>query len=425
MLIPCFAGAQGSLSDSLRKIINTATHDSVRVNACWELYNYYEESNRDSANHYIEKGLLLARKNNQKLPEARCLVGKAYQLLSTGRYAESLKNLLQAFSIIETQDDEKETWVLEKEYSPQKAKLLVLSYAHHTFANLMTPTLNTEQQIFHYREAMRLGKEVNSPQRILLANLGLGRTYLDNNKIDSALIFEKEAARIAQESGRKRFLSNILSYTGALYLQKGEIGPGLQSLYNGVQYGFENDNRAGLAQNYYRLANYYLSENEKDSALYYANKFEQVLQFVGAVSLSTVNLGTAYEFLYRAHTLNQQFDSAFKYQGLALLTKDSISNARIKSLAEFQNLSLSEQLRLQELEKEKTLYLSRVRTNALIAGLGVFSIIALILYRNNKQKHKANTILESTLADLKSTQSQLIQSEKMASLVDLTACISH
>ncbi len=425
LILPVFTCAQQSRPDSLREVFSKAGHDSVRFSACWEMYNYYEELKRDSANYFIEEGLLLARKNNKKLAESRFLVSNAYQLLSTGRYAESLKNLLQAFSIIENHKAEKDNWVLDINASPYKASQLVMAYAHHTFANLMTPTLNTEQQIFHYREAMRLGKEVNNSQRVLLANLGLGRTYLDIGKIDSALIFEKEAERISLESGPKRFLPAILSYIGALYLDKGDKHHALGSFYRGVQAGIENDNQAGTAQNYYRLAKFYLSENEKDSALYYAGEFEQAMQLIGAVSLSTVNIGTAYEYLYLAYTLNNNFDSAFKYQGLALLAKDSISNARIKSLAEFQNLSFREQLRLQNLEKEKELYQSRVKTNAMLAGLGVFSIIALILYRNNLQKRKANKVLASTLENLQSTQAQLIQSEKMASLGELTAGIAH
>jgi phosphoglycerate-specific signal transduction histidine kinase len=49
--------------------------------------------------------------------------------------------------------------------------------------------------------------------------------------------------------------------------------------------------------------------------------------------------------------------------------------------------------------------------------------LAIILYRNNKQKQKANSVLtdqkkkvENTLEELQKTQKQLIQSEKMASL---------
>jgi signal transduction histidine kinase len=63
-----------------------------------------------------------------------------------------------------------------------------------------------------------------------------------------------------------------------------------------------------------------------------------------------------------------------------------------------------------------------------ILSLGIvllLLVLALLIYQRYRVKQKANNALEKTLADLKNTQSQLVQSEKMASLGELTAGIAH
>ncbi len=96
-----------------------------------------------------------------------------------------------------------------------------------------------------------------------------------------------------------------------------------------------------------------------------------------------------------------------------------------RKVLSLQKILSDEQQRQRSLELREIAFQNRVKQYALLAGLSVFLLVALILYRNNRQKQKSNTILENTLTDLKATQSLLIQSEKLASLGELTAGIAH
>src|SRR4030095_10046554 len=92
-------------------------------------------------------------------------------------------------------------WIFDKHVTKHIRRLSGLAYTHHMSGVLMWRTQNTEQEIFHFKMAKTIGDEINNSVRSQLANMNLGRAYTSINKLDSALIFEKEADRITRKSG--------------------------------------------------------------------------------------------------------------------------------------------------------------------------------------------------------------------------------
>ncbi len=294
------------------------------------------------------------------------------------------------------------------------------------------------------QKAIDIQKELNAPDELAVSYRFKADNLLILDKYDEALQNINLAIDVLKQSGKKEYeIMQAYNTRGNIYKYLKRYDEALAAYKNNYKLAQEQK-----MENYYvpslgNIGHVYRLQHNYSAALPYTLEAIAIMKRTG----NTQNLWENYMHAADSYEALGDYKNGLKYHRLYMdeeLQKkiQVISQLESELQIKYETSKKNETIELQEAKisqqkKNRVFYISIAALLILIIG-GMFLSLRNIarkrkalkelnmeLEQRRKDVETSNTALEKSLEDLKATQSQLIQAEKMASLGELTAGIAH
>jgi two-component sensor histidine kinase len=376
--------------DRFKNIIKSNTQDTNKVHALYWLSRTTTLSNTSESVELGNEGLELARKIKFSIGELECQEALSFSYALTASFEKGFDAAYQAID-------------LSRKYAPVR-EVFGINMMGLLYQKLGDDKASLQwAQKAYYHPLMRQSDHFSQWSAMFL----LAQEHERQNNLDSSEHFARETQAYSklyfpfQESWAMMILARINSKRK----KYDEAANYCKQILAGVKGGDLGFFEVEVAN---ELAQIYFNHGKQDSAQRYANE-----ALAGAHKFNNYLV-----IMNSSNLLSQVFEKtdpakAYEFLKISTAAKDTVTNT--EKSKQVKQLEIKEKQRIDDLNLADVYAKNQLRFNTAVALLLSALVISFILYRNNRNKQKANLSLkdkndkiEKTLAELNVTQTSLV-----------------